>query len=96
MDSTGEQPTSFKIAMTAPQFFGALVRAIGLYWLTYGLTRIVSACAPAEGYTYVTYIILASAYMVIGAFLMLKADPIVEMCYAKTDSDGYPESKDPS
>jgi hypothetical protein len=28
--------------------------------------------------------------MLMGVFMMFKADTIVETCYAKTDRDGYP------
>jgi hypothetical protein len=60
--------------MTAPQFFGVLVRAIGVSWLSHGVTYLAAAFAPVQGYTPVVYVLL-------GAFLMFKADGMVMTCY---------------
>lgn len=68
--------------MTAPQFFGALVRAIGVYWLAHGLTYLAAALFPMQGYTPMSYVFIGAAEMIVGAFLMFKADGMVESCYS--------------
>ena len=73
--------------MTAPGLFGAVVRSIGLYWLVYGLFYTCSAIAPAHGVSIVPYFVLGSVSMVVGLFLMLRADGFVAMCYRKPDRD---------
>jgi len=68
--------------MTAPQFFGALVRALGLYWLTHGLTYLPASMAPAKGYTPSLYFWVGVGEMLVGIFLMFKADGMVQTCYS--------------
>jgi len=73
--------------MTAQQFFGALVRALGLYWLLDGLTRALGAFFPGPEYSWIHYVVGAALEMVIGTFVMFKADGLVEMLYAKPDEE---------
>jgi hypothetical protein len=80
--------------MTAPQFFGALVRAIGVYLPTHGLGYLVSAMFPAKDYPVSLYVILGSVEVVLGIFLMFQADNVVEMCYSQSASQSLPESGD--
>ena len=68
--------------MTAPQFFGALVRAIGVYWLSVGLSYLARAYFAARDYSPAAYIVQGAANAIIGVFLMFKADGMVETCYS--------------
>lgn len=68
--------------MTAPQFFGALVRAMGVYWLTNGLLYLAGAYFASQGYTPISYVVQGGATAIIGLFLMFKADGMVETCYS--------------
>jgi hypothetical protein len=68
--------------MTAPQFFGALVRAMGVYWLADGLSYFGSALFASKDYTPMAYLVQGGAHAIIGAFLMFKADGMVETCYS--------------
>ena len=74
--------------MTAPHFFGALVRAMGLYWLTYGITYLPACFAPVAGYTPGLYIFVGIGDMLIGVFLIFKADGVVETCYSYASLEG--------
>ncbi len=76
--------------MTAPQFFGALIRAIGLYWFVYGLAYLPATLSPHDGTALSTYILIGTGYMIIGAFLLFKADGFVETCYS-TDALRMPQ-----
>jgi hypothetical protein len=73
--------------MTGPEFCGALVRAIGVYWLSHGLTYLAAAIAPVEGYTPLLYVVLGGSEMLVGVFLMFKADGMVATLYAKPPAD---------
>ena len=55
---------------------------LGLYWLTYGLTYLPGFFTPATGYTPGFYIYMGAAQMILGVFLMFKADGVVETCYS--------------
>jgi hypothetical protein len=68
--------------MTAPHFFGALVRALGLYWLSVGLSYLAGAYFASADYTPMAYVIQGMADLLIGVFLMFKADGVVETCYS--------------
>lgn len=71
--------------MTAQELFGALVRALGLYWAVYSIQTMLGAVIPAQGYTSGEYVISGFPILLIGIFLMFKADGMVATCYAKDD-----------
>jgi hypothetical protein len=69
--------------MTAPQFFGALVRAFGLYWFVYSLSYLTGFFAPAKDSEPRVYLIAAIPGSLVGLFLMFKADGVVATLYAE-------------
>ena len=71
--------------MFGPLLFVALVRAIGVYWLSQGLTYLAAAFAPVQGYTPALYVLLGVSEMILGVFLMFKANGIVETCYSLSE-----------
>jgi hypothetical protein len=77
--------------MTERQFFGAIVRAMGLYWFLYGLTYLCSALSPPKDYQALPYLLIGMGQMIVATFLLLKADGVVQTCYSRTDAEGYPE-----
>jgi hypothetical protein len=69
--------------MNAPQFFGALVRAIGLYWLIYSLSYLTGFFDPPKDTDSRTYLIATVPGSLVGIFLMFKADGVVATLYAE-------------
>ena len=72
--------------MTAHDLFGALVRALGLYWAVYSIQMLVGAFIAAEGSSPVAYVVAGLPLLLVGIFLMLKADGMVATCYAKDEA----------
>jgi len=75
--------------MTAPQLFGALVRAIGVYWLSVGLSYLTGAYFAGREYSPMAYVVQGAANAIIGVFLMFKADGMVQTCYSLNALSGH-------
>ena len=77
--------------MTAPQYFGLIVRGLGLYWFTWGLTYMPLAFVAHPGSTSSAthYVAVATADMVVGAILLFTADGMAETFYRhQPEKDG--------
>ncbi len=80
--------------MTDRQLFGVIVRAFGLYWLTYGSGYLLGCWQPVSGYSPGLYVFVGLGDMFMGVFLMFAADAIVQACYGRTDTNEYHENRD--
>ncbi len=73
--------------MTAPEIFGIVVRAIGLYLLVVALINLTSFCFPRpfvdEHWSYLRF---AVAYALLGAILFFYPNLIVRIAYRRRDS----------
>lgn len=78
--------------MNGPQFFGAIVRGLGLYWVTWGVTYLPLALVahPNNTFTATHYIVIGSVDIIVGLILMLNSDGMVAFCYPKPDAEEEP------
>ena len=77
--------------MNAQQFFGAIVRGLGVYWVGHGITYLPAA-AFAQA-SVMQYVAVPVAELVVGVILMLNADGLVVTCYPKSVKYGDDENR---